>query len=419
MRPLSPAVLWHGLGWWLPVAAAGACFVGCGKRTEQVNEPETPPLVRRIDRSIMAAAKFLLDRQGGDGAWRSDTYGAFKDGGSLTPWVLHTLSSLPPVRRFGPAYRKGSKYLAAMVRPDGTINAGKFGLSYPVYTAAGAVLVLSHPRNDRHRKARDGWLRYLRKRQLTEKLGWKPLDREYGGWGYSIRLPRKPRKDPLTESNISATVFALEALKAAGVPQRNPAFTKALMFVKRCQNYSADPKRRKPAFDDGGFFFIYDDPDRNKAGVAGTDAQGRERYYSYGSTSADGLRCLLLCNLSRSHPRVRAARRWLERNFSAKRVPGTFRPDHENRRPAVYYYYVWSAAQALLAASNPTISTRRGKVRWAEALAGELLKRQGKEGSWVNPADFVREDDPIAATCMAASALRVCQQVIADWLNRR
>ena len=73
----------------------------------------------------------------------------------------------------------------------------------------------------------------------------------------------------MTESNLSATTFALNALKAAGVPADDPAFAKALTFVKRCQNWPEKEEERDPKFDDGGFFFIYDDPIRNKAGVAG------------------------------------------------------------------------------------------------------------------------------------------------------
>ena len=45
-----------------------------------------------------------------------------------------------------------------------------------------------------HRKARDAWLAYLRERELTEDLGWQPADKQYGGWGYSPRLPRKPAR---------------------------------------------------------------------------------------------------------------------------------------------------------------------------------------------------------------------------------
>ena len=43
------------------------------------------------------------------------------------------------------------------------------------------------------------------------------------------------------------------------------------------------------------------------------------------------------------------------------------------------------------------IRTRRGFVRWAEALSRALLERQGADGSWRNDATDLREDDPLLA----------------------
>jgi squalene-hopene/tetraprenyl-beta-curcumene cyclase len=310
--------------------------------------------------------------------------------------------------------RKGSAYLASHVRPDGTIEAGPHGLAYPVYASAGAVEVLSHPSNARHREARDAWLAYLRQRQLREELGWVPADKPYGGWGYSPGLPRKPAPGeplpPLTESNLSATVFALEALHAAGARTEDAAFRKALVFVQRCQNYADDPREREADYDDGGFFFIYDDPARNKAGVAGKDRLGRERYASYGSTTADGLRALLLCGRPGDDPHVGAARAWLEANFRGDVHPGRYADDRERNRGAVYYYYACSVALALKAAGLEELQTSRGKVRWAEVLADELVRRQRPDGSWANPLVPQREDDPLVATPLAALALAACRK---------
>jgi squalene-hopene/tetraprenyl-beta-curcumene cyclase len=393
--------------WFLEtVAAAGAAWLaGCGSRAP-VDHPPELSRVERIDQALSAAARFLLDRQSADGGWHSDVYGPFKEGPCLTPLVLRTLVALPASKDLEDRYRKGAAYLASQVGADGTIDAGQYGLNYPVYTSAGAAEILSQPCNARHRKARDAWLAYLRQRQLTEDLGWQPDDKPYGGWGYSPRLPRKPGPGeplpPLTESNLSATLFALEALHAADVKSDDAAFRKALIFVRRCQNYRDDPQQREAAFDDGGFFFIYDDPVRNKAGVAGKDRSGRERYFSYGSMTADGLRALLLCGRPADDLRVVAARVWLEANFRSDRQPGKYAEDREPNRDAVYYYYCCSVAQALPRASS--------KLRWAEALGGDLMQRQRKDGSWVNPLVPQREDDPLVATSLAGLALARCRE---------
>jgi len=408
--------------WWifLPVLLLPAMLslAGCGTaHSDSHQEALVVSAQDRLDASLAAAAKYLLDHQDADGAWRSDVYGIFKDGPSLTPLVLETLLALPPSTRSEAACQKGAAYLARLVRPDGMIDEGPHGLSYPVYTAVFAVRALSRPQMAEFRQARDAWLPFLRQRQLTEELGWQPSDKPYGGWGYSHQTPRKPQPGepllPLTESNLSATTFVLEALQAAGCSPDDPAFRKALVFVKRCQNFYDDVSQQDAAFDDGGFFFIYDDAVRNKAGTAGKDRFGRDRFASYGSTTADGLRSLLACGLSIDHPRVQAARAWLESNFHPPTHPGRYAKDREMNRQAVYFYYSLSLAKAFHLA-NPKFESRDSKtgnsgLNWTEELAEDLLSRQQADGSWINSAVAVREDDPVVATCLAGQALALCR----------
>jgi hypothetical protein len=391
-------------------------LAGCGKEVSVPAAPSAPG--ERIDRALARAAAFLIRQQDSDGAWRSDFYGPFRDGPSLTPLIVEALDAIAQatpteVPDLAAACRKGRAYLAVMVRPDGTIEEGPHGLNYPVYTAALSVVVLSRTEETGHRPARDAWLKYLRARQLTEQLGWQPSDRAYGGWGYCALIPRKPPPGefgpPLLESNLSATVFALSALRAAGCPQDDPSYRAARIFLERCQNHAEDEAQRDPAFDDGGFFFIYDDPVRNKAGAAGKDRHGRERFRSYGSTTADGLYGLLACGLGPDHPGSVAARCWLETHFDVSTHPGDYPPNRAAERESVYYYYSRSLARALSALDVTEVDTPRGKVRWAAALAAALLQRQRDDGSWANEALAQREDDPLVATSEAIAALAACR----------
>jgi squalene-hopene/tetraprenyl-beta-curcumene cyclase len=387
-------------------------LAGCGRSAGERDDSAVSSRLERIDHSLLSAARFLVENQDAKGAWRSDQYAPFRDSSALTPPGMQALGCVADLPEFTAAYGKGCDYLAGRVKPDGTIDEGPHGLSYPVYTAALAVRVLSKERNLRHRSARDAWLKYLRDRQLTEGLGWQPEDKEYGGWGYSIPLPQKPRPGALTlpvEANLSATVFALTALRAAGSTPDDPAFPKALTFVKRRQNFSDDPALRDPAYDDGGFYFIYDDGARNKAGPAGKDSTGRDRFHSYGSMTADGIRGLLACGVSADNARLRAAREWLEAHFRVDRHPGTYVEAREGLRNSVYYYYAWSLAEAAHSLGIDKIPMPEGDVRWAEALADELIRRQAECGSWTNPAGAQREDDPLVATSMAMSALAICR----------
>jgi squalene-hopene/tetraprenyl-beta-curcumene cyclase len=367
----------------------------------------------QVDRSLGAALRSLIAGQSPDGAWRSSTYGVFKDGLSLTPPVLKVLTFAPDVPGSAIARHRAAEYLIARVRADGSIDGGPFGMTYPVYTASAAVMTLTFLNIPESRAARDAWLRDLRRRQLTEALGWGPGDPAFGGWGYSIEPPSRSgavlASDHPVDADLSSTLFAIGAMRIAGIAADDPAIRKALTFIERCQNVVVGDEGGDPQYDDGGFFFSTTDPVRNKAGAAGTDRHGRLRYHSYGSATADGLRALLRCGLAKDHPRVVAAREWLETHFSASSHPGTFEPAREVDRDATYYYYAWSVAHAFRALGLAEIPADGRRIAWAEALSRELIRRQHDDGSWTNRYTASKEDDPLVATSFAAGALGICR----------
>ena len=63
------------------------------------------------------------------------------------------------------------------------------------------------------------------------------------------------------------------------------------------------------------------DPYRSKAGVAGTDSEGRQRLRSYTAATADGLRGLIMTGASKDDPRVEAAIEWLRAHPALNDVP--------------------------------------------------------------------------------------------------
>lgn len=284
---------------------------------------------------------------------------------------------------------------------------------YPTYAIAGAILVLNAPGNDRHRPIRDQLITALRARQLTEERGWQPADLSYGGWGYFSGIPRKPsadanRADPMLSANLSATLFALGALRLAGVPGDDPALQKARVFVERCQNYrqTHGPSHSQR---DGGFFFSPAVPDGNKAGPADGAS---DQYRSYGSMTADGVRALIRLGLPFDHPRVQAAARWLRTHYNPARNPGDFPANRVVRQESAFFYYSWSSAHALRALGQRRFAGAAGDIDWPEALARELLSRQRKDGSFANDYSEMREDDPLLATAFAMAALTVAQATL-------
>jgi hypothetical protein len=365
------------------------------------DDGKTPPRavpVRTLDESLAAGIAYLLKQQADDGAWRSDVYATFKDGTALTPLAVTALQDAHDAgtrdASVTAAINKGLAWLAKFSKPDGTIDPGPDGFDYPVYTAALTLKAFAHASGKDFAKHRAAWVKYLKDRQLTEKLGWKPDEKQYGGWGYCRVIPKKPEPNaiapPLIESNLSATLFALEALAAAGETDAE-MYKAAAVFVRRCQN------------EDGGFHFIYDDPVRNKAGVANEQPQ---TFHSYGSTTADGLRALGLCGLPDDKDRLAAARAWLVRRFQADTHPGTYVKAHEPNREAVYYYYAASAAKAF---RDHKLTLPNGRD-WTAELSTELARRQKQDGSWANPIELVRENEPLVATANAVSALARCKK---------
>lgn len=361
-----------------------ACLVACGRDAgPAVSGPIDP-----IERALQRGGQFLVSRQREDGAIPSRSYAALKDGWSLTPLAALALRFVPRDEAAAAAYRRAVDYIATMATPA-LREAPE--VSYPLYAYALGALVLGAPDNRRHQAAHAKLVAGLRGLQLAAGTGWSRSDVSFGGWGYAARPPLRTEgalADEAMASNLSATLLATGALVLGGAALDDPALVAARGFVERCQNLTTD----------GGFFFSPGAADANKAGPA---AAG---FRSYGSMSADGLRALLRLGAKLDDPRVTAAAAYLARHFDAARNPGDFPPVAEVRRDSAYYYWAWSAAHA---------ARQLGKRAWAEALVAELLRRQGADGSWRNPASEMREDDPIIATSFALAALAVSRSLLA------
>jgi len=307
-----------------------------------------------FDRSLA----FLLGRQSADGAWRSDAYGAFRDGRALTPIVLRCLSRVPD-RSLDEARARAARWLVS--RGDELLG------TFPIHLAA--ALLETMPRVEA--------LSPLRSKAVGRLL---ELQAPGGGWSYSPLPP--PARGPLPamqQPNVSATAIALDGLHAAGCRE----FDDPRPFLGTCHNHD----RGDPSFDDGGFFQLPDDPARNKAGRAGTDRHGGTRYRSYAAATADGLRALLACGEDPGAARPAAARRWLG-GFAWS--PGA--------TPSDLSYY--TARSIALAAAFPG-----GGPGNIDALAPAVAAARGPDGSWRNPAGEMREDCPLVATALALEAM--------------
>ncbi|BCX47100.1 hypothetical protein HAHE_10080 [Haloferula helveola] len=305
--------------------------------------------------SMAGAVEWLLSRQSPDGAWRSDAYGAFRDGRALTPVVLRCLSLIPDPS-LDDSRDKAVKWLLGK-------GASLFE-HFPIHAASSVLECAAQLES----------LAPLRGPALSRLV---ELRLPGGGWSYSP-VPPKPGVDlaPMQQPNLSATAIALDGLHAA----RAPIMEETLGFIQGCQNFGTPDAE----FDDGGFFQMPLDPARNKAGSAGIGKDGRKRFLSYAAATADGLRALRLSGEPPDSARCAAGRAWLKR----------FRwtPD---AAPSDLAYY--TARSLTLTAAIDSETPRYD-------LPASLSQSRRPDGSWLNPAGEMRENCPLVASSLALEA---------------
>ena len=373
-------------------AAAVACALALWA-SACTKAPPPDPLVARMDAALQKSAAFLVTQQDTDGAFRSTQYAAFKDGYATTPLVLSFLLFAPPSPEVDAAYRRGVDFLATIVDDQGQV---KEPLEYPVYSAAGALLVLSVPKNARHASKKAALIAYLRARQLTEANGWSPADLDYGGWGYWPGIPTRPQagepKDELLGSTLSSTTWAVGALALAGVAHDDPALLAAKRFIAHCRAA------------DGGFFLTPTNPVANKAGAL--EGAG---FAGYGSATADATRVLLRLRTPRADPLLDGAARWLATRVEGAHQSGTFPSAHQFAKDGSRFYAAWAQAHALTQLGQRDVGTPAKP--WPALFSEELLVAQRPDGSFKNDATDLREDDVLVATPLAAATLALARAV--------
>jgi hypothetical protein len=324
------------------------------------------------------AVSWLWSHQEADGGWHSHTYGLLRSGQALTPFVLDALLEVPEDAYPQPRNQvdRALAFIRQHTQPDGALGTADPDVpDYPNYATALAVSAIC-------RAHREGWqaqiapmVAYLRGQQFTEQNGWRPRDPVYGAWG----MGGGHRTPPDTgHVDLSMTRYVLDALRAACVPDSDPAFAAARSFVERCQNLP-----------DGGFFFSTTEVDTNKAGQVG------DHFRSYGTTTADGILALFATGHAAEDPRVAAARYWLVSHHQDMAVPGFVGEAYQRWPKGLAFYYSSSSAQAF----------RALQLDGGDGVAEALRKTQHRDGSWVNPENLVKEDDPLIATPFAVRAL--------------
>jgi hypothetical protein len=237
---------------------------------------------------------------------------------------------------------------------------------YPNYATSLAVLAMIKARSPGYEKAIEPMVAQLRAQQFSEANGWAPRDAPYGGWGMGGSIRRPPEAGHV---DLSMTRYVLEALRLSGVPTSDAAMTKTLVYLERSQN------------PDGGFYFSPVNPEINKAGQGGEGG-----FTSYGTATADGVLALRAAGVPDDDPRAAKAIKWLRDHHRPDRAPGFDKGTDRPWESGLRFYYAHAISRIL------------------PHLPIELPPQAG-DGSFRNPNNLVKEDDPLIATAFALYAL--------------
>lgn len=131
--------------------------------------------------------------------------------------------------------------------------------------------------------------------------------------------------------------------------------------------------------------------------------QGLVRHRAYGTMTYAGLKSYLYAGLSKTDPRVLAAREWISRNYTLDVNPGSLETD------GLYYYYLMFARtyDALGEPVVPVVTKGGTEQRdWAKDLIDQLATLQNEDGSFRSVDDRWMENNPVLITAYSLIALQ-------------
>ncbi len=408
--------------------------------------PRGEPPPRVLARAVLAKAiTALVALQEDDGLWpHFHGVADAPSSASVSALSLHALCALPPrlcarcpatlpePTAGGPAPRcpdcgsgalrdaleqpitAATRTLTERIDATGAIRDEGTAVGLRAYATALLLSALCELRAAAFPEAIEALTALLRRSQLDGDEGYDPFDWHHGSWNYY-----EGATADTTRADLSLHSFCVEALAAAGVAPGDPALDRALIFVERSQNWLADgdeeldPARAAhPAGRDGGFAFSPRDGKAGAIDVTLADGTPDRVHRSYGSATADGLRCLLRTGAGAGDARAAAARAWLARQDPIDDNGGFPENAAIPWSRGIHFYYLHSLADALALAeradaeaSGSPPDARAEPRAWAVAVVRALALAQRADGSFGNEETLMGEDSPTVATALAILAL--------------
>lgn len=366
--------------------AIAAAVLASPAAAQETKPKLTPELAKQAGEAVDKAIAFYRTQQDSTGSLAPKN--AFEMG--VTAIAVSGMLDTKRITPADPMIQKAMAFMETHVQPDGGIypKGAKGQLNYT--TSVGLIAFVAADREGKYKSVKDNAVKFLRGMQWGEEGSGQnkvdPNDVRYGGFGYDS----KQRPD------LSNSSFTVEALTAAGVSKDDPAMKRAMVFLRRCQNFTGeggnDKAHGSEADQDGGFIY---NPFETKS-PAGNSATGGLR--AYASMTYAGLKSFIYAGLAKDDPRVKAAMVWIGKNYKLDENPGM------GKAGLFYYYQVF--AKALNAAEIDKVAVENGPPReWRADLVKQVLSTQQENGSWVNSDQRWQENDARLVTGYALKAL--------------
>ncbi|MCE9524960.1 MAG: hypothetical protein K8R36_02780 [Planctomycetales bacterium] len=364
------------------------------------------------NQSLRRSAEWLWQQQADDGGWHSRNYALLRSGQAYTPFVLDLLLSIPEnaVDRPPGGVDRALKFIRGRINEVGALGFHDPDLlEYPSYATAYALrcLVLAGQPEDRPliQKMR-AW---LVNQQFTEAAGYLPSNPAYGSWGFGGER-RSGSPGHLDLAHTRRVLQALHESAAAGFGNENDraVFERAERFLRMMQRRPDETRPQPVPVDfqaegvvpyDGGFYFSPVVFAANKGGLVPAAQSSAPFYRSYATTTCDGALALLLAGVNRNDPRIQDAARWLAEHPRLDQPEGIPADGSAPWGDALHYYHFAARGELCAAVDTPG--------EWRMELERLLSEEQQLDGAYRNSrSSLMKEDDPILATTLAATALR-------------
>ncbi len=359
------------------------------------------------------AIEFLRTQQDDSGGW-----GVREDGPNfpaITGLVVTGMLLDPAIDAGDADVSEGLAYILTFRQPDGGIY-DRVLASYNTSICLSA-LALARDEMPEAEAGVEPAVAFLRKLQwgadqtiqgaLSDEA--QPVPRThpfYGGVGYGSHS----RPD---NSNLN---FWLQALQDAGVPGDDPAVQRALVFLERTQmNGATNDMPYAEGSTQGGFIYSVgpsgeeqDIGESKGATIEETLSDGTtaSRLRAYGSMTYAGFKSFAYAGLTKSDPRVIAARVWIAQNYTLDENPGVGTDG--------YYYYLMVFGRAMNAWGEKVVSVQHEDMMlrrdWAKDLIDTLESLQQADGSFRVVDDRWMESDPVLITAYSLIALEQTRQ---------